>query len=329
MKILILLLLALPLEAIETNSVSNSTFVDVFVSGSEGYPCYRLPSALKLPSGLLLLFAEGRFGGDTGSRTDIVYKTSQDEGRSWSPLQVLYTEWQPPGHSWHTFTKNATFNSTRTFWGRDGYLDYRTGAPVGLNKPFNLTLADAEAMCANHTDCFGFEFLAQVRHPLTVVQNIYFKLACRFTADRGNIVTLHNPAPVAVDGKALVVFGRNFGGMLSMRALDDAATKWGPVEHVVDSSGAPIAGSTPGPPGGIVFPVQRSGGTVNRIAIAYDAHVGGAALLSDDGGRSWWTSKLASPHGGEAQIALAPNGSLLLNSRGPAQGPHPPSAAAR
>jgi hypothetical protein len=260
----------------------NSTFVDVFVSGNEGYPCYRIPSALKLPGGLLLLFAEGRFGGDMGSRTDIVYKTSHDEGRSWSPLRVLYSEWEPPGHSWHAFTKNATFNSTRTFWARDGYLDYRKPAPVGL-PALNLTLADAEAMCANHTDCFGFEFFAHDRMPTTETLTVNFKVESRFTADRGNIVTLHNPAPVAVDGRALVVFGRNQGLLLSMRALDDSATKWGPAEHVVDSNRTPIVGSTPGPPGGIVFPVQRSDAhgaavTVDRIAIAYAAVGGGMCM---------------------------------------------------
>jgi hypothetical protein len=87
--------------------------VDVLVSGKEGYPCYRIPALLRLPTtGLLLLFAEGRFGGDMGQRTDLVYKSSNDGGRTWSPLRVLYSEWVPPGHSWHSYTKNTTFNVT-------------------------------------------------------------------------------------------------------------------------------------------------------------------------------------------------------------------------
>ena len=79
--------------------MSEDVMTDVFTSGSEGYPCYRIPALLQLPGGLLLLFTEGRFGGDMGARTDIVYKASRDDGQSWSPLQVLYSEWVPPGHS--------------------------------------------------------------------------------------------------------------------------------------------------------------------------------------------------------------------------------------
>jgi hypothetical protein len=57
--------------------MSEDVMTDVFTSGSEGYPCYRIPALLQLPGGLLLLFAEGRFGGDMGARTDIVYKASR------------------------------------------------------------------------------------------------------------------------------------------------------------------------------------------------------------------------------------------------------------
>ena len=329
--------------------------VDVFTSGTEGYPCYRIPSLLRLP-GLLLLFAEGRFGGDVGSRTDIVYKASKDEGRTWSPLILLYSEWEPPGHSWHSYTKNATFNTTRTYWARDGWLDYRTPSPVGLPTQ-NLTLANAEAQCANHTQCFGFEFFAHSSTPsATAVLIVTFRVESRFNPDRGNIVTLHNPAPVASGGRALVVFARNQGALFSMRALDDGATQWGAATQLTDAAGAPVGvGAVPGPPGGIVFPVKRSPdrtltsgedrtltsgedrtltsgedrtlmeGTlspVERIAIAIGSRAlgGGAALLSDNGGETWRVSGLANPHGGEAQIALAPNGSLLLNSRGPTQG---------
>ena len=43
-------------------------------------------------------------------------------------------------------------------------------------------------------------------------------------------------------------------------------------------------------------------------------------MLSDDNGRTWRLSARANPKGGEAQIAVAQNGSLLLDSRGPVQG---------
>ena len=38
---------------------------DIFTSGFEGYPCYRIPALLRLPNSLVLAFAEGRRGGDT------------------------------------------------------------------------------------------------------------------------------------------------------------------------------------------------------------------------------------------------------------------------
>lgn len=41
---------------------SNDEGVDVFVSGTENYPTFRIPSILRLNNGDLLVFAEGRHG---------------------------------------------------------------------------------------------------------------------------------------------------------------------------------------------------------------------------------------------------------------------------
>lgn len=64
--------------------------VDVFVAGADGYHTYRIPSLLRTPQGALLAFAEGRRGGrgDAGD-IDLVLKRSEDEGRTWSALQVI------------------------------------------------------------------------------------------------------------------------------------------------------------------------------------------------------------------------------------------------
>ena len=80
-----------------------SHLVDVFTSGFEGYPCYRIPAVLRV-GGLVMLFAEGRRGGDTGPN-DIVYKTSVNEGETWSALRVLHSEFLPPGHNWHALAR--------------------------------------------------------------------------------------------------------------------------------------------------------------------------------------------------------------------------------
>jgi len=60
----------------------------VFESGKEGNASYRIPAVIKLKSGKLLAFAEGRRkgAGDFGD-VNIVLKTSTDQGKTWSALQ--------------------------------------------------------------------------------------------------------------------------------------------------------------------------------------------------------------------------------------------------
>jgi len=63
--------------------------VNVFVSGEAGYKSYRIPAIVKDKTGQLIAFAEGRVdhAGDFGN-VDIVYKTSQDNGKTWGALHV-------------------------------------------------------------------------------------------------------------------------------------------------------------------------------------------------------------------------------------------------
>ena len=69
------------------------TPVPVFVSGRDGYACFRIPALLALPEGRLLAFAEGRKYGcsDTGD-IDLVMKHSEDGGATWSPLFVVWDD---------------------------------------------------------------------------------------------------------------------------------------------------------------------------------------------------------------------------------------------
>lgn len=64
--------------------------VTVFQNGLEGYKCYRIPAIVKAPNGDLLAFAEARRNncGDFGD-VEIVMKSSSDQGKSWSALQVV------------------------------------------------------------------------------------------------------------------------------------------------------------------------------------------------------------------------------------------------
>ena len=65
----------------------------VFKSGSEGYECFRIPTILKIKDGSIIAFAEGRKNScsDTGD-VDIVYKKSNDNGKSWSNLKVIWDD---------------------------------------------------------------------------------------------------------------------------------------------------------------------------------------------------------------------------------------------
>ena len=60
----------------------------VFESGKDGNATYRIPAIIKLKSGKLLTFAEGRKkgAGDFGD-VNIVLKTSIDGGKTWSAMQ--------------------------------------------------------------------------------------------------------------------------------------------------------------------------------------------------------------------------------------------------
>lgn len=62
----------------------------VFVGGKEGHATYRIPAIISLPDGELLAFAEGRVNGsnDYGD-INLVFKRSNDQGKSWSSLQTI------------------------------------------------------------------------------------------------------------------------------------------------------------------------------------------------------------------------------------------------
>jgi sialidase-1 len=70
-------------------SAKGPVHIDVFVSGSEGYHTYRIPSVLTTTSGIILAFAEGRASKSDHAENDIVLKRSLDGGNVWSKLEVI------------------------------------------------------------------------------------------------------------------------------------------------------------------------------------------------------------------------------------------------
>ena len=72
------------------NPVSKPEQSDLFVSGQEGYHTYRIPSVIVTQKGTVLAFCEGRkFRVNDASPTDMVMKRSFDDGRTWTPMQVV------------------------------------------------------------------------------------------------------------------------------------------------------------------------------------------------------------------------------------------------
>ena len=65
----------------------------VFAAGQDGYHTFRIPALLRSKSGALLAFAEGRknSASDTGD-IDLVLRRSTDNGVSWGPVQVVWSD---------------------------------------------------------------------------------------------------------------------------------------------------------------------------------------------------------------------------------------------
>lgn len=77
-------------EKISNSIKANADEKEVFVSGQDGYQSYRIPALIKLSSGAIFAFCEGRVAnaGDFGD-IDIVMKRSIDNGKTWSNLEKV------------------------------------------------------------------------------------------------------------------------------------------------------------------------------------------------------------------------------------------------
>jgi sialidase-1 len=85
-------LLLFSLLTLTSTSLLSQTYIeptDVFVNGQDGYPQYRIPALLYTQRGILLAFCEGRANISDHAANDIVLKRSNDQGKTWFPLQVI------------------------------------------------------------------------------------------------------------------------------------------------------------------------------------------------------------------------------------------------
>lgn len=65
----------------------------LYTAGEGGYNCFRIPVIISSKNGTILAFAEGRKKncGDAGD-IDLVMKRSTDNGLTWSPLQLVWSD---------------------------------------------------------------------------------------------------------------------------------------------------------------------------------------------------------------------------------------------
>ncbi len=72
------------------NSQKEDPFEFVYISGTEGYACFRTPAIVTTQQGTILAFCGGRVNNcDDEGDIDIVLKRSTDGGKTWSPIMVL------------------------------------------------------------------------------------------------------------------------------------------------------------------------------------------------------------------------------------------------
>lgn len=71
----------------------SQTLNHLYRAGEEGYACFRIPSIITTNKGTLLAFAEARRTncGDAGD-IDLVVKRSEDGGKSWSAMQMVWND---------------------------------------------------------------------------------------------------------------------------------------------------------------------------------------------------------------------------------------------
>jgi len=78
---------------VQVVSSHQSQQTDVFVSGTDGYHTYRIPSLIITKKGTLLAFCEGRkkSRSDSGD-IDLLLKRSEDAGKTWSKQYVVWDD---------------------------------------------------------------------------------------------------------------------------------------------------------------------------------------------------------------------------------------------
>ena len=121
-------------------------FVEVFTPGEGDYPCIRIPAIARIPtSGRLVAFAEcRRVVGDgcnptnattptAGARRDLCMKYSDDQGKTWSALDVIVKGAMQPVPVWSTVKKALVLAYNICATCPQAYLNYQITSADGVH----------------------------------------------------------------------------------------------------------------------------------------------------------------------------------------------------
>lgn len=81
--------------SVMSTSAANPAFeqTDLFEAGTDGYANYRIPAIVVASTETLIAFCEGRKNGSADAgQIDLVMRRSVDNGQTWSPLQVVWSD---------------------------------------------------------------------------------------------------------------------------------------------------------------------------------------------------------------------------------------------
>ena len=123
----------------------------VFKAGEGGYFCFRTPTMVRSNQGTILAFSEGRVeSSEDEGDIDIVMKRSNDNGKTWSPLQVVENDGTNPcknqcpvvlpnGRILLVWLWNKSIPSEKDRSRRDVYFTFSDDEGVSWTKSKNIT----------------------------------------------------------------------------------------------------------------------------------------------------------------------------------------------
>ena len=88
-----------PLLALHAVAFADLPATPIFAAGTLNHTCYRVPNAVRAPSGALLVFTEARGPScDDQAPKDVMLSRSHDEGATWGPPEMVVPGWSLGGN---------------------------------------------------------------------------------------------------------------------------------------------------------------------------------------------------------------------------------------